>query len=39
MTVFFTVVKSVNASPYDFSLALGSPCASAVRRSAFAADQ
>ena len=39
MAVFFAVVKSVHASPYDFSLALGSPCASAVRRSAFAADQ
>lgn len=39
VAVFLAVVKSVNASPYDFSLALGSPCASAVRRSAFAAYQ
>lgn len=35
----YDILMFLHASPYDFSLALGSPCASAVRRSAFAADQ
>lgn len=39
MTVFLAIVKAVDASPYNLFLSIGCPCASAVWRSAFSADQ
>ena len=39
MAVFLAVVQTVDASPYDFLFAFSRPSASAVRGSAFSADQ
>ncbi len=39
MTVFFSEVQSADTPPYNFLLPLYRPCASAVRGSAFPADQ
>ena len=39
MAVFFSVVETVDASPYNLLLSFYRPCASAVRRSAFSADE
>ena len=39
VAVFFTIVKSVDAAPYNLFLAVGCPGASAIWRSAFSADQ
>lgn len=39
MTVFLAVIKSADAPPHDFLFAPNRPCASAVRRSAFSAEE